>query len=167
MNFRRRMKIDAQLQRDDHVKAYRVHRRMTSLDWTIVFFSTLFLLQCLAQFWIRGAQGSVLWGIAGPACVVLSLIIDRRWLPKRLRQRPESDTPGEIEINADGIVIESSDGTVSQSWLRTAKYKTGKDLVLLYGYDSKYLIFPNRWFTPEQKEEFDGYLRTEKGEPAR
>jgi hypothetical protein len=161
------MKITGQLDPEDHVKAYRVHRRMTPVDRAIVIFSALSVLNVLAQFWVRGVDRLLFGGIAAAACAALSILVDRRWIPKKVRQQHESDTPREVEISADGIAIVTPKGTESQSWLRTAKYKIGKELVLLYGYDAKYLIFPNRWFTPDQKAEFDGYLRSELGEPAK
>jgi len=166
MHSYRRMKIEGQLQREDHVKAFRLDRRKAD-GWFLIL-SIGYGLTILPRLWSNGADRPLFYGMAAAwVCVPLCWIIERRWIPRKLRKRPEPDTPQEFEINADGIVIGGAEGTQPVSWLRLHKYKIGTDLVLLYRYGGENLIFPYRWFTPEQKDEFEGYLRKEIGDPAR
>ena len=162
------MKIEGQLGKGDYVKAYRLDRRTSGfyMPWMIFFNSYIVFMLC--RFRLKGEGGLFFVGFAVlAACLLLSMIIDRRWIPRKLRQRPESEVPVEIEINADGITTGTPDGKESVSWLRLHKYRIGKDMTLLYRYGGESLIFPDRWFTPLEKVEFERYLLKEIGGPAR
>ena len=167
------MKIEGQLEKEDHVKAYRLNRWMISWDLGILYFSVLMIVRMVAEAWIRKSHGResdgdlAIYGSLALVGLALYYLADRLWIPRKLREQADSDAPKEIEINTDGITTGTPDGKESVSWLRLHKYRVGKDMTLLYRYGGESLIFPDRWFTPLEKVEFEKYLRKEIGEPAR
>ena len=166
------MKIEGQLEIEDHVKARRIHQRMGLVG---AFFSCVLpILGILNSVWIMargdGMEKNKLMFIL---CLMVLVIypfhwrIESRFFRRKLQKRKQQDGPQQIEISEDGITRETPEGKKPSSWLRVVKYKIGADMLLLYRSSTEYEIFPFRWFTPEAREEFEGYLRKEIGEPVR
>lgn len=164
------MKITGQLDIEDHVKARRVHLRMGFVNRLFVYLCPLLVI--LNSLWIMmrsgGYERNKLYVIAAVVILVIYPFqwqIESRLFRWKLMKRRQADDPLQIEISEDGMTRETPEGKQTLSWLRFVKYKLGKDEVLLYRSGMDYQILPFRWFTPEQRAEFEGYLRKEIGEP--
>jgi len=162
------MRIEAQLQPEDHVKAHRVHRRMSpTARLVFIALPVAWCLHALWRLWDMRQYVLFSYGMGGVALLTAIRLVYRFCVRRRLLKRHAADAPMSIGIGIEGIVLVTRHGSESLPWLRFSKYKCGKELVLLYRVEGDYLIFPDRWFSPVQKAEFTAYLRNELDEPAR
>lgn len=116
------------------------------------------------RLWDMRQTALVAYGAAAIAMIVLGVAIRRRVVRKHLLKQHAESVTSAIRIGADGIVITTGDDRRGLPWFRFIKYKKSRELVLLYLSHTDYLIFSYRWFTPEQRQEFDDFLRRELGD---
>ena len=156
------------MQPEDLAGALRLHRRLNvGARFAFVAVPAVWAAHTLWKLWDMRQMELLYSGIALVLAILVGFFAERRLALRKLRQRTDLGVARTIAIGENGIVIVTARGRVSHPWLRFTRYKRGKDMVLLYLSDRVYLIFPRRWFTPEQWEEFGTYISTEIGELGR
>jgi len=159
------MRIDAQLQPEDLAGALRLHRRLRPVArFVFIVIPVVWVMHALWRLWDMRQMGLLFSGIALFVGIAVAFFTERRLALRKLRLRCALSAARTITIGENGIVFVTERGRKSLPWLHFTKYKQGNEMVLLYPSAADYLIFPHRWFTPEQREEFESYLRSEVGE---
>lgn len=71
----------------------------------------------------------------------------------------------EVDLTDETFSSTSTYGSFSMPWNPFHKYKTNKDMILVYQSAVLYHIFPKRWFTESQLTEFHSILQKQLGHP--
>jgi len=159
-----RMRIDANMQPKDLAGALRLHRRLDfGARFAFVVVPALWAACTLWKLWDMRQMTLLYSGIALVAVIAAGFFVERRLALRKLQQRIDLGREKSVTIGENGIVFVTKRGRKSHPWLCFAEYKRGRNMVLMYFSDGEYLIFPRRWFTPEQWEEFGTYLSAEMG----
>jgi len=161
---RTRMRIDATILPKDLAGALRLHRRLEfGARFAFVVIPAVWAACTLWKLWDMRQMALLYSGIALVGVIVAGFFVERRLALRKLRQRIDLGRERSVTIGENGIVFVTARGRKSHPWLCFAEYKRGRNMVLMYLADGDYLIFPRRWFTPEQWEEFRTYLTAEIG----
>lgn len=166
------MTIHCQLEPRDYVQSQFLHAR-PRLEFAVVgvFLVAVGLLTCLYQ-WLAPGDGSDWWvpcvilGSIGGVAVLYGLVMP--WRARRIfRQQKSLHSPWECDLSEETCESRSAHGHARVPWTEFHRYKMGRDMVLVYHSDVLFSVFPRRWFTEAQFDEFLRILEHQLGKPQR
>jgi hypothetical protein len=164
------MKIHCQLTPNDYIKAQFLHMRPRPVfGWIGILILVAMLATCILQL-IFPISGKMTWspfvllGVLAYFAFVYGVFLPLR--AKRIfRQQKALHEPYEVELTDEALSSMSAYGDFKMEWSAFHKYKTSKNLILVYQSDAIFHMFPRRWFTESQFTEFHAILKKQLGRP--
>jgi hypothetical protein len=148
------MPVQIQLTLKDYLRAYRLHMR-----WSYFFFPVVgscLILGGICQLWIgMGAANGVAAMALGALFVAAFPILLRR----QFRCNKKLILPFQVTPTSEGIEMTAEYGNSLTRWNAFVKSAENKDFFLLYPQPALFLVFPKRFFSSEQLEEFGRLMR--------
>jgi len=164
------MKIHCQITPEDYLRALYLHIRPRPLLKWLGILGALNVVWVNIQLMLHPHKNEDAWIYYWLLGVIVFII----WkyaiaLPKKTRriyrQQKMLQTPYEAEITEESYEGESHCGKGKMAWKDFHKYKTGKDIVIVYQSDALFNMFPKRWFSDEEFVEFQSILHRQLGKP--
>ena len=162
------MKIHCQITPGDYIEAQYLHLRPRPLFKYIgILLFALAILASLQQF-VFPTPRLVAWlPSATLGCLLYFALLYFVLIPKRIRkiykQQKSLQSPYESNITEEAYGTVGVQGTARIPWTEFYKFKTGKNMILVYQSDAIYHIFPKRWFTDRQFAVFHSILQDQLG----
>ena len=149
------MPVQIQLTAKDYRRAYRAH-----VGWVYFFFpamGSLLILGGICHSWI---EMSAVNGIGLIALGVFAISLLPLVLYQQFKSNKKLTIPFNITPSLEGIEMTADYGNSLTRWKAYVQFVENKELFLLYPQPALFLVYPKRFFSPEQLEEFGRLVRT-------
>lgn len=108
-------------------------------------------------------------GVLMTLCMPLSLFAlycgTARDARRVFNQQKDLHEPFKAVLTEEGFHYSSETGNLFLKWVDFHKYRIGKKMILVYQSDALMRMFPKRWFSDAEFEEFKKYLSAALGNP--
>lgn len=148
------MPVQIQLTLKDYLRAYRAHAG--SVCFFLPILGSTFLIAGIWRLWIESEIFSPLMSIAfGVFCIVAVPVSVRR----NFKANKKLVIPYNVTASSEGLELASEYGNSLTRWQAFVQFAETNDVFLLYTQPRLYHMFPKRFFSPEQLEEFGHLVR--------
>lgn len=150
------MLLEVQLTAQDFLAAQRLHfRPKLAFRWALYLFLAVLALMLALQVWVVARSGAMPrgWWVlpAGLAYGAFLFFILLPWRVARIfKQNPGLAAPTRMKIVDEGLLLDSSRGQLRFGWPMLKRWKTNREMILVYHAGSQFHIFPRRCFREPQ-----------------
>jgi hypothetical protein len=148
------MPVKIQLTLKDYLRAYRAHA-----GWSYFFLPAWGSMAILAGIFHSSILMSTAHGIVLIAVGVFLISLLPMVLRRHFKCNKKLVIPYNVTASSEGIELAAEYGNSFTRWQAFVQFAETNDVFLLYPQPRLYQMFPKRFFSPEQLEEFNRLVR--------